>query len=934
MLTARVSESQALGTEDEYLVDAARKAVVISLPEARQTRNRRILVKKTDLSANAVVLTALAGAKIDGVVEQRITVPFESIELESDGTDYFLVRGYRPPGGISGITVRKNTGADIGTRARLNLIEGANVTLTVLDDPGSGEIDITIASTAGGGGSVTSVAGGIGITNAPEPIVGAGTVDLDLHALTTEAAPAAGDFLAIVDVSVGTTPSAQRKVTLANLAVAVEASLGGPWQPFDADLSAVAALATVGGAYRTATNTWALRTLQAPAAGLAITNPAGTLGDPTFALANDLLALENLAGTGGFAARTGADAWIQRSMASGVGVTVVNGDGIAGNPTFDLDINDLTAETALAAGDLLPFLDVSVGTTPAAQRKVTLANLIAAIPAVTSVAGGVGLTGTPDPITTTGTLDIDINSLTTEANIAAADLLAFVDVSVGTGPSATRKIAYTDLVAPVLAQTQPLDAGLTALASLGAGVAVSNGSDTWVARSMASGVGVTVTNGSGVAGDPTFDLDINDLTTETIPVSSDFMPFLDVSVGTTPAAQRKVSIGNLAAALNNLIDHGSLSGLGDDDHSIYLLLAGRNGTANDPILSLNQAGNLYGTTTANPAPGLKLHSTTSAAKGSIDLMDKIRVGPGITSITTSPYNLIDLFPSNLTWDSTGQLRIFNLQNTITVEDNPTSIQVFRMVPTLTTPAGEDRAMGTYNVLVSGVTYAPQSGRQMTGVTLRSINHAPGFSTAGGGASTSTITESTAVRMGGVLNTGWDADDWQLAHIVDPTGSGTISRLGGLHVGITSGRATQAYSLWSENAGVFLAHAGKALFGASQSTLTAPSATMDIAGDLATRRQDVALANGANNDIARTASFIRCTGGGASATITGFTGGADGIWLVVFNDTGAGISLVNDATSTAANRLLVAGGTRNLADQRSAIFLYDTSASRWQEIRPA
>ena len=44
------------------------------------------------------------------------------------------------------ITVRKNSGADVGSRPRLNFIEGANVTLTVADDAGNAEVDITIAS--------------------------------------------------------------------------------------------------------------------------------------------------------------------------------------------------------------------------------------------------------------------------------------------------------------------------------------------------------------------------------------------------------------------------------------------------------------------------------------------------------------------------------------------------------------------------------------------------------------------------------------------------------------------------------------------------------------------------------------------------------------------------------------------------------------------
>ena len=41
------------------------------------------------------------------------------------------------------LVVRKNSGADVGTRPRLNFIEGSNVTLTVADDAGSDEVDVT-----------------------------------------------------------------------------------------------------------------------------------------------------------------------------------------------------------------------------------------------------------------------------------------------------------------------------------------------------------------------------------------------------------------------------------------------------------------------------------------------------------------------------------------------------------------------------------------------------------------------------------------------------------------------------------------------------------------------------------------------------------------------------------------------------------------------
>lgn len=46
---------------------------------------------------------------------------------------------------IAKTTVRKNTGADVGSRRRLNFIEGANITLTVTDDVPGEEVDVTIA---------------------------------------------------------------------------------------------------------------------------------------------------------------------------------------------------------------------------------------------------------------------------------------------------------------------------------------------------------------------------------------------------------------------------------------------------------------------------------------------------------------------------------------------------------------------------------------------------------------------------------------------------------------------------------------------------------------------------------------------------------------------------------------------------------------------
>lgn len=114
------------------------------------------------------------------------------------------------------------------------------------------------------------------------------------------------------------------------------------------DLQAIEALTGTGIAVRTAADTWALRTLTAPAAGLAITNPAGVAGNPTFALANDLSAIEALSGTG-YAKRTGTDAWALSSTVPWSDVsstpTTLAGYGIVDAQPLDGDLSAIAALT-------------------------------------------------------------------------------------------------------------------------------------------------------------------------------------------------------------------------------------------------------------------------------------------------------------------------------------------------------------------------------------------------------------------------------------------------------------------------------------------------------------------------------------------------------------------------------------------------------------
>ena len=87
---------------------------------------------------------------------------------------------------------------------------------------------------------------------------------------------------------------------------------------------------------RISATTAAPRTIQPPAAGITVTNGDGVAGDPTIGLANDLAAVEGLGCTGG-SYRTATDTWTCRTIGGTANeIAVANGDGVAGAPVLGL----------------------------------------------------------------------------------------------------------------------------------------------------------------------------------------------------------------------------------------------------------------------------------------------------------------------------------------------------------------------------------------------------------------------------------------------------------------------------------------------------------------------------------------------------------------------------------------------------------------------
>ena len=134
-------------------------------------------------------------------------------------------------------------------------------------------------------------------------------------------------------------------------------------QPLSGELTGLAAQANFGMMVRTAPLTYGARTMQigGGTGGITLTNGDGIAGNPVFALANDLLAVENLSGTG-IPVRTGTDTWTTRSLTAVTNqIAIVNPSGTGGNP-----------QIALAANPIMPGTEgfvPPVGTT--AQRAAS-----------------------------------------------------------------------------------------------------------------------------------------------------------------------------------------------------------------------------------------------------------------------------------------------------------------------------------------------------------------------------------------------------------------------------------------------------------------------------------------------------------------------------------------------------------------------------------
>lgn len=159
---------------------------------------------------------------------------------------------------------------------------------------------------------------------------------------------------------------------------------------------------------QTAPDTFAGRAIVAGNTGISVANGDGVLGNPTLTIDPGLQAL-SLFNTNGILTQTANDTFVGRTIAAGNGISVTNGNGVAGNPTITLRdqlsvkdfgaVGDYNPATGTGTNDSAAFLAACValgpkgGTVHYYDKHLIDTNLI--IPANVTLKGPMSLVGSP-----------------------------------------------------------------------------------------------------------------------------------------------------------------------------------------------------------------------------------------------------------------------------------------------------------------------------------------------------------------------------------------------------------------------------------------------------------------------------------------------------------------------------------------------------------
>lgn len=86
-----VGEDYSVGNESVIFVDATVQDVTLTLPPAREARGHVFHMKKIDSTGNYLIISGSNGQKIDGQLSQETNIPFTTLTITSNGSNYFIL---------------------------------------------------------------------------------------------------------------------------------------------------------------------------------------------------------------------------------------------------------------------------------------------------------------------------------------------------------------------------------------------------------------------------------------------------------------------------------------------------------------------------------------------------------------------------------------------------------------------------------------------------------------------------------------------------------------------------------------------------------------------------------------------------------------------------------------------------------------------------
>lgn len=269
-----------------------------------------------------------------------------------------------------------------------------------------------------------------------------------------------------------------------------------------------------------------------------------------------------------------------------------------------------------------------------------------------------------------------------------------------------------------------------------------------------------------------------------------------------------------------ITDHGGLTGLADDDHSIYALLAGRTGATNDIIISTDQSGRLEGS--SNAGSDLILGSD-GANGGIIDIEDQLEVS-SVAPTITAQYRSIETIPNDITIGANGGYQSVIVDSTMTMTGNSnifSTANLFNFAATIKNDNGV--AVNARPIIALSSNAAIQADNAVlthlgigTLPAYMATYSNPRYAIINGGSGTAV--DVVGFFSEGSIGTGWTITNFTPIKIADPTVTGTITNLIGIELAAMTAGGTLNLSLRS--AGGEMRHAGAAVFGANAAATNA------------------------------------------------------------------------------------------------------------------